>query len=268
MKKVEQWRSWLAEHGETAKLHFPLKPLTQSEIGHTIVVAYAQGRVYVIDQEGKEILNLESQLSGPWGAEFLPDGHYLVNYYGSAAAVEYDARGKELWRFQPGNLNSTWCAQRLPNGNTLVTHGQTALEVDAKGQRVWEKQFEANLCQAIRLENGNTLVATTASPGRVIEVDPSGKEVFEIKGTLTAYRLQRLDSGNTLLTEKGAGRVREFDPSGKMVWEHAIPNPDGAQRIANGNTIIGNSQGLHEVTPKGQVVWQHEVSGQTLFFRY
>jgi hypothetical protein len=267
-EKVKQWRTWLDEHGKTARLQFPLKSLAQAEIGHTIVVAYSQGRVYVIDQQGKEILKLQCEFSGPWGAQFLPNGHYLVNYYGSAAIVEYNAQGKEVWRFQPGNLNSTWCAQRLASGNTLLTHGQTVLEVDAKGAKVWEKAFEANLCQAIRLENGNLLLATTAAPGRVFEVDRSGKEVFEIEGTLTAYRLQRLENGNTLVTEKGASRVREFNPRGEVVWEHAIPGPDGAQRIANGNTLIGNSEGLHEVTPKGEVVWRHEVSGQTLFWRY
>jgi hypothetical protein len=69
-------------------------------------------------------------------------------------------------------------------------------------------------------------------------------------------------------TERKASRILEVDPAnGRVVWEY--PNAGGvafysetrglAQRLANGNTLITDSQGgqAFEVTPAGGMVWQY-----------
>jgi outer membrane protein assembly factor BamB len=56
--------------------------------------------------------------------------------YGSNKVAEYDLSGKLLWE---ANVPTPSSAQRLPNGNTLVSSGtQRVLELDRTGQTVWE----------------------------------------------------------------------------------------------------------------------------------
>ena len=81
-----------------------------------------------------------------------------------------------------------------------------------------------------------------------------------------------LENGHILVFDNGVGRqssrVLEVDPkTGRVVWKY----PDGtgaefygptrglAQRLANGNTLITNSQAgeAFEVTPAGTMVWQY-----------
>lgn len=253
---IEKWRKWVAANGKTAKLHFPLRPAAAAEIGHTIISAYAQNRVIVLDEQKQQILEIAGH-SGPWGTQRLANGNYLVNWYGSSCVVEYDSLGKEVWKFQRDGVSSPWSAQRLPNGNTLIAHSNFALEVDPDGKTVWQRQFESTLSQAIRLDNGHTLAAIVTGDGRVVEIDASGEEVFQIAGLKTPYRIQRLPNGNTLVVEKGRGRVVEFDPTGRAVWSHGgLSSPDGAHRLGNGNTLVCDSQGVYEISPSGKVIWK------------
>jgi len=83
-----------------------------------------------------------------------------------------------------------------------------------------------------------------------------------------------LDNGHLLIFDNGVrrkwSRVVEVDPlSGAIVWEYRAPNPadfytaarGAAQRLANGNTLITESNEGHafEVTPEGEIVWEFHV---------
>ena len=88
--------------------------------------------------------------------------------------VEVDRKGKVVWRC---TVDQPRAAERLPNGNTLVTSkAKKVLEVDPAGRTVWklEKGFQ-NAFDVDRLPNGNTLVADFA--GFVLEFDRAGKLV-------------------------------------------------------------------------------------------
>jgi hypothetical protein len=80
-----------------------------------------------------------------------------------------------------------------------------------------------------------------------------------------------LENGNILIFDNGLNRgwsrVVEVDPlARKIVWEYKAPDPKklftvgrgAAQRLANGNTLISNSDRgqVLEVTPGGEVVWE------------
>ncbi len=264
---IAKWKSW-SDSSETAKLRFPLKNTERPEIGNTIISDYTQSRVVVLSQAGKEIREIRGY-SGPWGTVHLPNGNLLVNWYSSSCVVEYDAEGKEVWKFQKANVQSPWSAERLPNGNTLIAHQTFALEVDASGKTVWQAQLEGTLSHAIRLENGNTLASLLSATDKVVEVDPSGKVVWEIKGLNQPYRIQRLSNGNTLVVDRGRNRVVEFDPSGKEeVWTHeGLNGPDSAQRLSNGNTLISDGQLIREVDPAGKTVWEKSCN-QCIVWRY
>jgi len=102
-------------------------------------------------------------------ARLTPAGTILIAHMDNRKVVEYDSHGKELWSYP---IESPWSATRLPNGNTLIaTNTKLVVEVDPKGQAVW--QFTAadipayrisGFQIATRLPNGNTLINNWASP--------------------------------------------------------------------------------------------------------
>jgi streptogramin lyase len=121
-----------------------------------------------------------------------PQGTYLVTYLGLEQAREIDATGKTLRKFPCGSF----VAVRLPQGNTLISCGNThrVIEVDTQDKIVWEANktnvplmngFAAGIQ---RLPNGNT--AMCSFPGdlpsdpkttRCFEVTPDFKVVWQLK---------------------------------------------------------------------------------------
>lgn len=128
-------------------------------------------------------------------------------------------------------------ARRLADGHTLVCLYAEGVvrEFDADGAVVWEVAAPGGPHSAIRLPDGNTLIA-------VGDALPDSAKVFEV------------------------------DPSGATVWQ--VTSADlpgislkfmtGLHRLPNGNTVISNWLGhgnfgaaphIIEVTPDKQVVW-------------
>jgi hypothetical protein len=81
-----------------------------------------------------------------------------------------------------------------------------------------------------------------------------------------------LEDGRILVFDNGLGRgwsrALEVDPlTGEIVWEYKAPNPEefytrsrgGNQRLANGNTLLTNSNNGQaiEVTRDGEIVWEY-----------
>jgi hypothetical protein len=100
-------------------------------------------------------------------------------------------------------------------------------------------------CQhnASLLENDNILVFDNGCQrgfSRIVEVNPRTKQiVWEYKTSPTekffSFRrggVQRLANGNTLITESDRGRVFEVTPKGKIVWEFMNPEVDSKKRRA------------------------------------
>ena len=132
-----------------------------------------------------------------------------------------------------------------------------------------------NPIDAQRLENGNTLV--TLYPQKVIEIDPTGKTVSELGPDPTNPRrnnsqpiyARRLDTGNTLVCEIGSGSVVEYDPSGKEVWrKDGLPTPRTAQRLADGTTLISYNNGAVTVDRSGKVVEERRLNNPGAVNRY
>lgn len=96
-------------------------------------------------------------------ARLTPAGNFLVAHMDAKKVAEYDPTGKEVWSY---SVESPWSAERLSNGNTLVTtNRKQVLEVNPAGQTIWQITAEDAAGHAIdgfqiatRLPNGNTLV--------------------------------------------------------------------------------------------------------------
>ena len=119
-----------------------------------------------------------------------------------------------------------------PEGNHLVTSENPGVvtEYNRKGEIVWEYLINTRCYGAIRLKNGNTLIAS-GSGHSVVEVSPDKKVVWEIKdkvpgtdiglGWMTA--LQELRNGNFIIGNCHAGeanpQIFEITRDKKVVWE-------------------------------------------------
>lgn len=143
--------------------------------GNTFIGECNAGRLLEVEPSGRIAKEIHLLPEGKDGghtymrnARRLNDGHYLVSHYGEQVVREYDSNGKIV--------------------RTIPAAGGPH--------------------SAIRLPNGNTLVACGDLPGgaRAFEVDPSGTVVWQVQGNeLPGLSLkfigglQRLPNGNTLL---------------------------------------------------------------------
>ena len=127
-------------------------------------------------------------------ARVTAQGTYLVSVFGMGYVVEYDKDFKEIWKY---NCKQPWSAIRLKNGNTLITNEADALaiEVNAKGETVWEFNTRKDLPEAYRfssapqtctrLANGNTIFTSRGdnkgNGPQLVEVTPDKKVVWVLQ---------------------------------------------------------------------------------------
>jgi hypothetical protein len=111
-----------------------------------------QDSVAIVDWDRKELLWAwgRGELSGPHDATLLPSGNVLIfdNGLGRgwSRVVEVDPRSDEIvWEYRAPKPEDFYsraqgAAQRLPNGNTLITDSDSGLlfEVTPEGEIVWE----------------------------------------------------------------------------------------------------------------------------------
>ena len=113
-------------------------------------------------------------------------GTLLVPHLGEGKVVEYDMDGNVLWSVQ---AKSPWHAVRLKNGNTLIAGdwSRYVREVNPKGETVWEltqadvpdfKLF--NTQTAMRLANGNTVIANWCAGNKNTEEWAGTVQIFEV----------------------------------------------------------------------------------------
>src|SRR5581483_1883400 len=175
----------------------------------------------------------------------LPSGLTMIAESGVGRIIEVDraARIHAEVKLQPGGRQDTRMVRKLDSGNYLVCAENPGVvtEYNAKRAVVWEYPIQTRVYGAIRLTNGNTLIASGGG-GSVVEVTPGGKIVWEIKDAVpdTSIHLK----WTTFLTE-----------------------------LENGNFVIGNchagekSPQIFEITRAKKVVWQfnrYEIFGNGL----
>ncbi len=204
-------------------------------------VVYAYGGkptgVQEVDRDHRIVWNHVSKCPQVLSCERLANGNTLVGEQGPCQAVEISPAGQVVATVPLPTTEKPFHQQlrnihALPDGHLLaaIEAEGAAREVDAAGKVVWQISGLANVFEAIRLANGNTLVAC-GTQKRVIEVSPEGKTVWE----LTASDV----------------------PGVNLTWVTSL------QVLKNGNYLIGNflhgqeGKGAHafEVTREKKVVW-------------
>jgi outer membrane protein assembly factor BamB len=181
----------------------------------------------------------------------LPDGSTMIAESGVGRIIEVDHGGKILKQIKLKVAKNdahrdTRLVRKLDNGHYLVAHEADGAvrEYDGDGNVVWDyavplfgqpprdghgpEAFGNSVFSAVRLPNGNTLVAT-GNGHSVLEVTPDKKIVWEIhqddlKGIKLAWvtTLQALPNGNVILGNCHAGpdnpQVVEVNRDKQVVW--------------------------------------------------
>lgn len=175
------------ELGTAVRLSNGKTLITESGLNPRIVEVNKKGQVIKSIPLKPETDNIHMQTRM---ARKLKNGNYIVPHLLAFAVKEYKSDGTVIKTFSTdfnefgGKKAETWpfTAIRLKNGNTLVTltHGNRVVELNSKGDIVWQisnELYEENPlvdpCGAQRLPNGNTVIASYgAQKGiKIFEVD-------------------------------------------------------------------------------------------------
>ena len=178
--------------------------------GLTMIAESGVGRIIEVDAEGKIHKQIKLKVAKNDAhrdtrlVRKLSNGHYLVAHEGEGAVREYDGDGNVVWDFPVPMFG------KQPRGG----HGPEA--------------FGNAVFSAVRLPNGNTLVAT-GNGHSVLEVTPDKRIVWELhQDDLPKIRLawvttlQALPNGNIILGNCHAGpdnpQVVEVDRAKRVLW--------------------------------------------------
>jgi hypothetical protein len=217
----------------------------------------------------------------------LPNGNILLAFADRVEEVTRDLKVIFSYKLNSPNKEIS-TAQRLYNGNTLVTElgsQPRLLEVTPEGKVIHELPLlpetdntHLQTRMARQLRSGNFLIPHLLAFA-IKEYTPDGQVVQTYKTDMQdlggrpaenwPFTAIRLDNGNTLTSLTHGNKAVEFDPSGNVVWK--ITNEDvnglfsdtcGAQRLSNGNTVIGshhtsgNMVSMVEVNRDKKIVWK------------
>lgn len=178
--------------------------------GITMIAESGRARIIEVDHAGKIVHEIRLHVDHPSThsdtrlARKLPNGHYLVCHEADGVVREYDADGTVVWDF-PVPLfdhpragghgpeafgNQVFGALRLANGNTLIAtgNGHSILEVTPDKQIVWSI-------------HQNDLPGITLAWVTTLQVEPNGDIIF----------------GNCHATERNP-QIIEITRDKKVVW--------------------------------------------------
>lgn len=201
------------------------------------------GNTLIVDRAGYQVIEVTPTKTRAWtyGQESLP-------------GTDFD------------QLSDPWWAERLSNGNTLITDGaggNRVIEVSREGTITWQYGVTGESStgpyrlvlptSAERLANGNTLIADSGG-NRVIEVNPAKTIVWTYTGTGTGklsspHHATRIGD-RTLITDNGNKRVIEVDSKGVLVASYGsgaqlpssggLSNPWTSARGEDGTTLVAD----------------------------
>lgn len=217
---------------------------TQGAQGAAIARKLKNGNVLVADQNSGSVLEIRpagrsggeivwriDDIQYPRDVSRLENGNILITeQYGNRVA-EYDRKTRQVvWQASASNPLS---AQRLDNGNTLITTFNNIVEVNRETREQWRANLLKNNAirpyWAVRLDNGNTLI-TDQQKGQVVEIDANSNRVWEKTGLSNPVQALRLEDGNTLILELGSNRVIEVDPANPRLHLEILDRKKGLNR--------------------------------------
>ena len=164
----------------------------------------------------------------------MPNGNTAIIESGVGRVIEVGKDGKLINQFplkRDGRQDTRWVRQ-TPKGHWLVSSERPGVvtEYDKSGKLVWDYLIKTRVYGAIRLRNGNTLIASGGGKS-VVEVNPEKEIVWQIKDKVPGTEiglgwmtcLQELPNGNRIVGNCHAGpdnpQIFEITKDKKVVWE-------------------------------------------------
>lgn len=222
-------------------------------------------------------------------AQRLSGGNTLIADSGAPGpphvprVIEVTSDGRVAWEYRLSSpARAPRYAQRLANGDTLITLPFEIIEVSPVKKVVWSygwgrpvapgtTGFLANPVQAVRLANGNTLIVDQGfTGGRVFEITPQKQVVWQVGDYMYNPAGGGADTSGTgspgVSGSGGAAAAASVLP-GAAHRAIQLKRPTGAVRLANGDTLIADTgtSALLEVAPDEQVArsasWQDALAG-------
>ncbi|MGZ5436742.1 MAG: hypothetical protein ACXWID_13105 [Pyrinomonadaceae bacterium] len=203
-----------------------------SMAGDKILVA--AGKLMMIDRATKTVLWQTTELRGALSVAPLPNGEFLVGEGKSLARV--NGEGKLVTRTE-NRFQMIGDVKVLANGRMLICDGPggTVQEIDWSGQVFWSVSKLHHPSEAVRLANGNTLVADGTAGLK--EFDSAGALLKTIWLKRWAAAVERLPDGTTLVGESHSFEL--LDQAGRPIW--TIPTTSrvtGVQKISDSEYLI------------------------------
>jgi hypothetical protein len=251
---TKNWRDWIALNGAKAKLILPYVE-KRALRGRTLVCLTQGSRIVEYNGLGKQTWTMAVNM--PFGVQGLSNGNRLVSTFSDRKVIEYDDAGKKIWELDFAS-GFPVRVSRLESGNTLVVtqNESQVLEYRTDKSIAWQFTAGGTVSDAQRMPNGNTLVSVM--DGQILEVNPTGKVVWRTTIAPQPVCAQPLENGNMLIALSGDGRVIELTKKNKTVWSKTgFEGVSDTQRLPDGNTLIVDRKGVHLFTSKGDKIDSH-----------
>ena len=195
-----------------------------------------------VTRDRKVVFAYES-VSEIYACQRLPNGNTFIGESNTGRLLELNPAGRIVRQLrllpegQDGGSAYMRNSRRLAHGNYLVAHygDQVVREYDPDGKVVWQVAVPGGPHSAVRLPDGNTLIASADRGGataRVFEVTPDGRTVWEVQG------------------DELPGISLKF-----MAGLHRLPNGNTVMSNWLGHGQFGRAPHLIEVTRDKRVVW-------------
>jgi HEAT repeat protein len=142
-----------------------------------------------------------------------------------------------------------------------------------KYREAWEAWWKdhAEKIDLAKLEEATKILGCTTvvllDQNKIIDLDATNKPRITLDNITFPLDVQYLPGDRFLIAENNGQRVTERNKEGKVIWEKAIESPLSAQRLPNGNTLIGTRTQLVEVDPKGKEVSTYNRPANELIMR-
>lgn len=266
-KARDAWLQWWKEKGQHLDLAtFRYQPRIQgiTAIVEVDVRGYAQGRAFVLGPDMRESRSVTG-LNYPCDMKLLPNGHILVAEMNTSRVVEFDANGTQV-RAQFIN-QQPFALEILENGDIQVICRNNVYLFDKQWkQKQLYSRPNYDIVAGCRLPSGETLLIRNVAQGSTgFRIDAQFKELRDTHSFARMNHLQNvepIDNERILVCEYN--RVAEYNlKTGKLLWHYNCNNPNSAQRLPNGNTLITlmNDQPngrVIELDPSGEIVWEYQ----------
>jgi len=158
-------------------------------------------------------------------AQRLANGNTMIADNGAGTIIDVSPTKEVVWTYEVPDHPQMRQVRRLANGNTLIcaSSKHVVLEVNPQKEIVWKYELPFPYL-AQRLENGNTIISSGEGAGKngdyLIEVDKDGKTVWKYGGS-GAPRTEvlkwpagfvQMKDGSIYVSEAHGGQLRVISP--------------------------------------------------------